>query len=141
MRPYRFDGADHTLQLPGGTEENDLPSQIVDGWTVSRWRMTDEEREAILANGLIVAWLWWPNLIGVQLRIDGVTAPDEPTRHTEETMTFSGVMRDEGGQGFYSLVATLSEWELNEIRDGANVELRVDMHPTCPVAVGAAEFE
>src|SRR4051794_14069290 len=100
--------------------------------------MNDEEREQILANGLLIVWLWWPNLIGVKLGIVG-----EEHRHTEETMAFTGILREEDGSGYFGLTATLTgrERELIEHTPPCDIELRVDMHPTCPVSVGPAVFE
>jgi hypothetical protein len=146
MRPIQTDDQNAVLKLEGGTEANDLPCKVADGWTISTWRPSDDERAKVLENGLVVVWLWWTNLLGVQLRVDGATAPDEPARHTSESMAFSGILRDDtsddpGGPRFYSLMATLDERELIAVRDGANFELRVDMHPTCPCSVSAAEFE
>lgn len=145
MRPIATDDQNAVLKLEGGTDANDLPCRVDGGVTVSTWHPTDTERQTVLNNGLVVVWLWWTNLLGVELRVDG-TAPDEPARHTSETMAFSGILRDNestdpGGPRFYSLMATLDEAELNAVREGANFELRVDMHPTCPCSVSAAEFE
>jgi hypothetical protein len=146
MRPIRTDDQNALLKLEGGTDANDLPCKIENGQTISTWQPTDSERTKILDNGLVVVWLWWTNLIGVELRVDGRTSPTEPARHTSETMAFSGILRDNqsddpGGPSFFSLMATLDERELDAVREGANFELRVDMHPTCPCAVSAAEFE
>lgn len=146
MRPIRTDDQNALLKLEGGTDANDLPCRVENGMTISTWQPTDSERAKVLDNGLVVVWLWWTNMLGVELRVDGETAPDEPTQHTSETMAFSGLLRDDtsddpGGPTFYSLMARLSESELEHVRQGANFELRVDMHPTCPCSVSAAEFE
>lgn len=137
MKAMKFDGANHVLKLEGGTEENDLPCKIEDGWTISRWQMTDEDREKILGNGLLMVWIWWPNLIGVRLGLWGEEL------HTEETMHFPGPVTDDKGIVSLPLIATLNERELDLIREAPprDIELRVDMHPTCPVGVGPVEYE
>lgn len=139
MKPVRFDGADHTLKLQGGTEDNDLPCQIVDGWTVSHWEFENDAERALLDSngGLIVAWLWWPNLIGVRLNVQDHT----DTAGSEATMAFSGILQDEEGHGHYSLVKEITDSERASLDDGAPIILQVDMHPTCPVSVGPARFE
>lgn len=131
MKPIKTDDQNAVLKLDGGTEENDLPCKVEDGWTISTWELDDEERVIAAERKLLGVFLWWPNLIGVRLHVQDHA--DEAG--SDATMAYSCPQRTEEGDEVYSLSKGLNEDELASIADGAPVILQVDMHPTCPVRV------
>lgn len=136
MKPIETQDCNAVLALPGGTSDNDLHCRVENGWTHSTWEMTDDERTCVLESGAVVAWLWWPNLVGVSLRVDGAERV-----HTDGDMEAHHQTDELRGAQTISLVAWLHEEELARIREGAHLKLGVDMHPTCPVAVSTYETE
>jgi hypothetical protein len=64
-------------KLEGGDESNDLPMQkavTLDGEAVlvSRWELTDEEREAIHNGALVRLVVWGTALPPVALAVEGI---------------------------------------------------------------------
>jgi len=58
MEPKKFIGT--TVVLKGdGKDVGDLPAKLEDGAFVTVWEPTEEERERILAGGLIQINLYW----------------------------------------------------------------------------------
>lgn len=134
MKPVATDDCNALLKLPGGTEENDLPCRVEDGWTHSTYRMDDDERAKVLEHEAVVAWTWWANMVGVRVQIG-----DCERVHTEVDMAVQCHDDAPDGTHVWSYVASLDEEELLEVRGGADVKLSVDMHPTCPVSVSVFE--
>lgn len=138
MQPIKTEDQNALLKLEGGTEDNDLPCKVQGGWTISTWELNAEDLAAVLETRHVGVWLWWPNRIGVELKVVG-----NDRVHTDGSMIFSGIMRDEeedDAPAQYSLLAPLTEPEMEILRaageeNPARLELRVDMHPTCPVAL------
>lgn len=130
MKPIRTEDTNAVLKLPGGTDENDLPCRVADGWTHSTWEMTTEERRDVLEQGGFVVWTWWGNLVGVSVKVG-----DSERAHTEVDMPTQHQYDPEDGTSIWSHVVTLDEEEALEVRAGAHIKLAVDMHPTCAVAV------
>lgn len=130
MKPVATEDCNSVLKLPGGTDANDLPCRVENGWTHSTYEMTTEERRDVLEREAFVVWLWWPNLIGVT-----VSVGDSERVHTEVDMPTQVQKDPEDGTSLRSFIITLDEEELLEVRAGARIKLGVDMHPTCPVSI------
>jgi hypothetical protein len=129
VKPVATDDCNSLLKLPGGTEENDLPCRVENGWTHSTYEMDEAERAQVLEHEALVAWTWWGSMVGVRVQVG-----DSERVHTEVDMPVQHHF-EEDGTSVWSYIAVLDEEELLEVRAGARIKLAVDMHPTCPVTV------
>lgn len=77
MKPVKTPSTNFTYKLPGGTEANDLPCEIVadsDGNRIiqSNWEPSEEERQAIADGATIYLMVWGNGIPPVAIGVDGV---------------------------------------------------------------------
>lgn len=127
MKPVDHNDTNFVYKLPGGTDENDLPCRREHGRVTSWWRPSDSSEEAsICADARLVVWVWWPNVVGVELEVGDDSM-------TERTMQLERQDDDDGPTWAY--VANLSYAARSHLRNGGCVKLTVDMQPPPPVAI------
>lgn len=132
MRPVETEDCNFTYKLVGGTDENDLPCRRQDGKVTSFWEADAPETMTIVSDGHVVLWVWWLDMIGVD-----VTLTDVMGRSIEgRTGRIPIEAKPHGGdpRGWY-YVFELDERERQAFRNGAKVQVTVDMMPPPPISV------
>jgi hypothetical protein len=77
MKPAKTPETNAVFRLDGGDESNDLPLQkatTLDGEAVlvSRWELSDEERQAVYNGALVRLVVWGTGTPPVALGVEGV---------------------------------------------------------------------
>lgn len=139
MKPVATDETNFTYTLPGGGPESDLPCVRGQDKVTSTWEPERADLEALSPDlPQVILDIAWSTPVICSIRVgDGIvhgTLDEGGARPTGEPIDET----HRGGPKYWRYAQTLTDHEVQMLRDGARVEIMVGMLPPPPIALQLA---
>lgn len=130
MRPVATDETNFTYRLGGGTEANDLPCRRDASRVFSAWEPEPNDLlELSVDYPRVVLSIIWPNKLGCSIKVG-----DDAVH--EEDLEAEFIHPD--GERYWQYTRVLTDREAQILKDGARIEIMVDLISPPPVSLQLA---
>lgn len=135
MKPVPTDDTNFVYKMPPGLEGGDLPCRREDGRVISTWECEEDDLAGLSPEmPSIVLGIVTPNIVGCSIRVcgevggEGCTVVDDPAAEKIDESV-------KGGPIYWQYRHVMADHEVQLLRNGARVEIMVDLTPPPPVYV------